>query len=321
MKDVLILDTSVASFNRGDDIIMACFYEEMAPILEPYFQLTLPTHVASFHAYQSKRNSRLVKRFRDARLKFVGGSNILLMDLMNLFPQWRINIFNYHPVKNSILVAAGASRSEKPNRYTNFLYQRVLSKEYHHSTRDQRTKTILENMGFKAINTGCVTTWKLTNEFCSDIPSEKAKEVIFTLTAYHADKKRDLQMIETLKKNYDKVHFWIQDKEDIHYLKSLMNIQDINIVSPTLEAYQSLLKTDIDYIGTRLHGGIYAMRHLCRTIIISIDERAAGMSQTCNLKTLKRSDMDILDSMINSEWTTQPNIDIASIEKWKKQFI
>ena len=51
MKNILLLDTAFASFNKGDDIIMECTRKELASLLEPNFELNLPTHVSAFHWY------------------------------------------------------------------------------------------------------------------------------------------------------------------------------------------------------------------------------------------------------------------------------
>ena len=52
MDNILILDTSVGSRNKGDDIIMECVYKELEFLKKKNFVLTLPTHVSSFHFYQ-----------------------------------------------------------------------------------------------------------------------------------------------------------------------------------------------------------------------------------------------------------------------------
>ena len=116
--------------------------------------------------------------------------------MLTHFPQWNINLFNYQPLKGSILVGVGAGKGSKVNTYTKILYSKVLSHRFIHSVRDERTKDILEDMGFKAINTGCASLWLLTPEFCKDIPTTKADEVVFTLT-HHA-------------KNFEKDHFLIK---------------------------------------------------------------------------------------------------------------
>ncbi|MGG0703355.1 polysaccharide pyruvyl transferase family protein [Bacillus paramobilis] len=320
MDNVLVLDTSVGSLNKGDDIIMKCVRYQLSDITKSAYILTLPTHVSPFHWYQVARGSHRVKLYSNAKYKFVGGSNLLTMDMLTHFPQWNINIFNYGPLKGSILVGVGAGKGNKINAYTKMLYKKVLSHEYIHSVRDERTKKFLEEMGLKALNTGCATMWSLTPEFCKEIPTEKSDSVIFTLTHHLKDLVKDQLLIDVLRRNYKDVYFWIQDASDFLYFESLSNTEDIKVVPPNIEAYEKVLNTDIDYIGTRLHGGIFAMRHKKRTIIISIDERARGMSETYNLNLIERADFDNLEKMINSKIITDVKVNFEVVDQWLKQF-
>ncbi|KWU54362.1 capsular biosynthesis protein [Bacillus mycoides] len=320
MENVLVLDTSVGSLNKGDDIIMKCVKHHLSDITKNAYVLTLPTHVSPFHWYQVARKSNRVKIYSDAKYKFVGGSNLLAMDMFTHFPQWNINIFNYGPLKGSILVGVGAGKGNKINPYTKMLYRKVLSHEYIHSVRDERTKKFLEEMGFKALNTGCATLWSFTHDFCRGIPSEKSESVVFTLTHHSKNREKDQLLIDTLNKSYGNVYFWIQDADDFEYLKTLEGIQDIKIIPPTIEAYEKILNTAVDYIGTRLHGGIFAMRHKKRAIIISIDERAKGMGETYNLNLIDREDLNNLEKMINSEFITDVQVNFDVVNQWLKQF-
>lgn len=320
MDNILMLDTSVGSLNKGDDIIMKCIREEMKDITKNAFMLTLPTHVSPFHWYQVARGSRRVKIYSDAKFKFVGGSNLLTMDMLTHFPQWNINLFNCGPLKDSILVGVGAGKGDKINRYTKMLYNKVLSHKYIHSVRDERTKVFLEEMGFKALNTGCATLWSLTPGLCEEIPTTKSDSVILTLTYHSKDSVKDQLLIDTLIKNYSSVYFWVQDAKDLDYLKTFNNTQNIKIVPPCLEDYEKILNTDVDYIGTRLHGGIFAMRHKRRSIIIAIDERARGMNETYNLNIIDRSELDNLEKMINSKITTDVNVNFDKVNIWLNQF-
>ncbi|MCS0788035.1 polysaccharide pyruvyl transferase family protein [Cytobacillus firmus] len=320
MEKMLLLDTSVGSLNKGDDIIMKCVRYQLSEITMRSYLLTLPTHVSPFHWYQVVRRSNRVKIYSEAKYKFVGGSNLLTTDMLTHFPQWNINIFNYAPLKGSILVGVGAGKGSKVNSYTRILYNRVLSHEYSHSVRDERTKRILNDMGFKSINTGCATMWSLTPEFCSEIPTKKSNSVIFTLTHHSKDLVYDQLLIDILNRNYEKVYFWIQDADDLNYLRKLKNTNNIKIVPPTIEDYEKILFTDIDYIGTRLHGGIYAMRHKKRSIIISIDERAQGMNETYNLNIINRSDLYNLEDMINSDILTDVKVNFNAVNRWLDQF-
>ncbi|MBE7101571.1 polysaccharide pyruvyl transferase family protein [Bacillus cereus] len=320
MDNVLVLDTSVGSLNKGDDIIMKCVRYQLSDITKNAYILTLPTQVSPFHWYQVARGSHRVKLYSDAKYKFVGGSNLLTMDMLTHFPQWNINMFNYGPLKGSILVGVGAGKGNKINAYTKMLYKKVLSHEYIHSVRDERTKKFLEEMGFKALNTGCATLWSLTPEFCKEIPTKKSDSVIFTLTHHSKDLVKDQLLIDVLRKNYKNIYFWIQDASDFLYFENLSNTENIKVVPPNIEAYEKVLNTDVDYIGTRLHGGIFAMRHKKRTIIISIDERARGMSETYNLNLIERADFDNLEKMINSKIITNVKVNFEVVDQWLKQF-
>ncbi|WP_134702548.1 polysaccharide pyruvyl transferase family protein [Ammoniphilus sp. YIM 78166] len=320
MDNVLLLDTSVGSLNKGDDIIMKCVKYQLSNITKHAYLLTLPTHVSPFHWYQVARGSDRVKIYSNAKYKFVGGSNLLTMDMLTHFPQWNINLFNYGPLKESILVGVGAGKGSKINAYTKLLYKRVLSHKYIHSVRDERTKGFLEEMGFKALNTGCATLWSLTPEFCKEIPTKKSESVIFTLTHHAQDIEKDQLLIDVMNRSYRNIYFWIQDAKDLKYFRALKNTQNIKIVPPSVDEYERILRTDIDYIGTRLHGGIFAMRHKKRSIIISIDERAQGMSETYNLNTIHRDDFDNLEQMIHSEIITDVNMNFETVNQWLSQF-
>lgn len=325
MNNVLILDTSIASFNKGDDIIMECTRKEIAPLLEKSFELTLPTHVSPFHWYQVWRNSNYVQQFINCKYKFVGGSNILIPNLLTHFPQWNINLFNYQPMKGCVMVGvgAGAGAEGKIDRYTKYVYQHLLNHEYYHSARDERSKVYMERLGLKAINTGCVTMWMFTPEFCKTIPSKKSDRVVFTLTKGSLPNQREKNqyIIDTLRHCYQEIYFWPQGIEDSGYFQSLDNIGDIKMLGASKQAYDDYLtNNDTDYVGTRLHGGVYAMRHRRRAIIIAIDERARAINAKNHLNCIDFNHLESLCDMIESEFNTEIEMDYNSINKWKKQF-
>lgn len=324
MENILLLDTSIASANRGDDIIMECVRKELDPIFHGNFVRTLPTHVSPFHWYQVWRNSYAVQRFANCHLKFVGGTNLLIPDLFTHYPQWNINLFNYQPLKGAVLVGvgAGAGAEEGSNWYTRYLYKKLLSSTYLHSVRDVRSLKYLESLGIAAINTGCITMWMLTPEFCASIPQRKADSVVFTLNHHHNIDKKDQDIINVLVRNYDDVFFWPQFLEDFDYLQNFKNIDNIHILQPTKEDYDRFLSDhDCDYVGTRLHGGIYAMRHRRRAIIISFDERARAINEDNHLNCVDKSQLEKLEEKINSEFATAVTMDFDAIARWKSQFI
>lgn len=322
METVVLMDTSIASLNKGDNIIVECIKKEMDYFTKDRFVLNLPTHISPFHSYQVWRNSNRLRIYKDCSRKFVCGSNLLVPNMMTHFPQWNVNIFNYGAVKDCILLGVGAGAGDKSNYYTKILYKKMLNKDIYHSVRDERTKIFLESIGIKAINTGCPTMWMLTPEFCKTIPTKKSNKVIFTLTARSEKDERDQRLIDILNKNYNNLYYWVQGIEDFEYLNKFNNIDRINIVKPTVTAYREILNMDdLDYIGTRLHAGIYAMRHKKRSIIIAIDERAREINKCNNLNCIDKDNIDDLEKMINKEIITRIKMPFDKIKKWKEQFI
>ena len=326
MKSILLLDTSVGSQNKGDDIIMECTRKELGFILKDNFEYTLPTHVSPFHWYQLFIDtvtgpSGRIQTYADCDLKFIGGTNILCKNLMNYYPQWNINWFNCKPLIGCIGVGVGAGAEEKTNWYTRKMYRRVLSHNYYHSARDQRTKEYIESLGLKAINTGCVTMWMLTPEFCKTIPVNKSRRVVFTLTAKDSWSREDQFIINTLVDNYNEVFFWPQGMFDYDYFHQFNNIDNVKVLQASKEAYHEFLTdNDTDYVGTRLHGGVYAMRHGRRAIIIAIDERAREINKMNHLNCLDLMDIQQLPGLINSEFETMVKMDFEEIDRWKSQF-
>lgn len=321
MKKIMLLDTSIGTSNVGDNIIMECVDRELAYVTERNFVYRMPTHLPAFHSYAVWRKSSVVKNYTNCDYKFVGGSNLLVKDLLTHYPQWNVNIFNYQPLAGCVLVGVGAGAGDSSNSYTKRVYQKMLSHEYYHSVRDERSKEYVESLGLKALNTGCVTMWALTPEFCAKIPMHKADNVVFTLTARGEADPRDQKMIDVLQENYEHVTVWLQGDRDEAYLRKFRNTDGIEIIPPHKAAYEKVLQREnIEYVGTRLHGGIYALRHQKRATIISIDERAASISADTGLITLSKDDVDGLASLVQGEIQTSLNIPFDRIAQWKAQF-
>lgn len=163
--------------------------------------------------------------------------------------------------------------------------------------------------------------WALTPEFCKQIPHKKAPSAIITLTALEEANPNEQTMIDIVVKNYDKVYCWIQGDRDLDYFNQFNNTESIELIPPNVKAYEEILNNcDVDYIGTRLHGGVYAMRHKKRAIIIAIDERAKEINASNNLNCLMINEMDKLEAMIQSEFETKIIMPFEEITRWKSQF-
>lgn len=327
METITLLDTAQGSTNKGDEIIMRCVEEEFHDLLSKHFVLKTPTHLVGNSFLQSiGRLPDSANAIYNSKYKFICGTNLLSDNMMHRSNQWNIDIFNCKYIHNSILVGVGSIVSKenyKLNWYTKKLYKNVLSREFVHSVRDDSAVSLLQQAGIKAVNTGCVTTWKLNEEFCSTIPIHKnSTDCIFTLTDYNRDIKKDIKMVQYIKSNYDRIYFWCQGIYDLDYLKSLMPIDNINIIPPSVDEYESILNNgQVDYIGTRLHAGIFALRHKCRSIIISIDERMSNIQKTFGGNVfLQRSNIDDLPDRINGKVVTNVSLREDMIKKFKSQF-
>lgn len=326
MKNIVLFDTSAASMNHGDEIIMESFLSANKDLLDGNFVTRFPTHAPCFNLHQQTRRNPRFRHIMGADYKFICGTNIISNKMYIPWPTWNINLFNSRCYENAVLVGAGVAAfpkdSDRVSPYSRLLFSRILSKEFKHSVRDERTKRIVEDIcgPGSAINTGCPTLWQLTQAHCREIPTSKARNVVFTLTDYSKRREADEYLIDVLLRNYETVYCWPQGTSDVAYLQTLKNHERVTVISPDVVSFSRLLlEQGIDYVGTRLHAGIYAMQHKVRSIILVVDNRAADMSETFNINTLLRDAPD-LEAKINTAFETDIRLDLDSIAQWKSQF-
>ncbi len=314
MNLIGLFDTAVGSRNLGDQIIMDAVRKELLEIFPDDFFVNMPTH-----DYISEESYKLLEATQH---QFVCGTNLLSSN-METYNQWKIKLDDTK-ISNAILMGVGWWQYQQdPDIYTQNLLKKVLSGNVLHSVRDQYTVKKLNSAGFyNVINTGCPTLWKFTPEHCKNIPVSKGQYAVMTITDYNQDRDNDKKMIETVIKNYEKVFIWIQGSRDKDYIDSITEDVSIEIISPTLEAYDAVLSSDhhIDYIGTRLHAGIRAMQHNRRAIIVSVDNRATEMGKNFNLNVIERTNLNSLENIINDEIITDVLLPHNEINLWKKQF-
>ncbi|HAH6336209.1 TPA: polysaccharide pyruvyl transferase family protein [Escherichia coli] len=313
---VNIFDTSIASLNVGDYIIMDAVTKQLSTISNLPQTVTLPTH-----DHFGREGRRLLSL---AKYSIVGGTN-LLSSHVTQYRQWRFRMTDLLFLKKCILMGVGWWQyQDKPDRVTKFILKHILHNEMLHSVRDSFTLKQLHSIGItNVINTGCPTMWDLTPEHCCNIPREKGRRVLFTLTDYNQDLSADALLINTLKRHYDEVLFWPQGSEDIHYMNTFStDIRNgLKILRPSLsELNANLMLKETDYVGTRLHAGIRALQLRARTIIIGVDNRAIEKAKDFNLPVLKRDAILGLENMIVEPLITQINMPWGNIEKWKDQF-
>lgn len=316
MKIVTIFDTSIATTNLGDQIILDSVKRELKEIFdEDTMFLNLPTHERV-----GRTAYKLMKR---SDFTIVAGTNLLTSKYRIVRSKpWKANILDSLFFKNVILMGTGWANYEgNISLLQKTFYKNALSKDNLHSVRDKFSEEKLKTAGFSNVtNTACPTMWRLTSEHCSDIPIKKAKNVVTTLTDYRKDVEKDKQMLEILLRNYENVYFWVQGSKDYEYIDELD--LPVKIISPSLESYDKILDSEesLDYIGTRLHAGIRALQKKRRSLIIGIDNRAKEKEKDFNLNVLDRNNLNRLESLIHSDIETNLTIDFEAIKEWKNQF-
>lgn len=318
-KNLGILDTSITSFNLGDSIIMESIYYHLNDTFEcnAYFT-TYPTHIS---INGNERNWLLKKEFL-----FVSGTNLLNGSMEN-YRSWRISKddLSYY-YKRCVLVGVGwGLYDEIITKETEFILKTILSDKVLHSVRDEYTKNKLNSIGINnVINTSCPTIWNINSESINNI---KSNDVVTTITDYDRDHNNDLKMLKLLKEHYNNVYIWIQSIHDLDYLEEINpnNELGLKFISPNLEAYRSFLNENnnsVDYLGTRLHAGIYAMQRGIRTLIIGIDNRALEIAKNINLNVVKRNEIENILPFLTQKEYILPELDIPKsiINQWKSQF-
>jgi len=314
MNDITIFDTAIASDNIGDEIIMDAVNKHLLEVFPSANFLHFPTHI--------ELNCAQLKIAQKSEKSFVGGTNLLCGNWL-LKPQWKVGLRELFYIKNPILLGVGWRFYQRPTDFLTKIYlKKLLSKKYIHSVRDAYTLARVQEMGIKnVINTACPTMWKLTPEHCAQIPSQKASSVMITVTAYRNAPEIDRKWLEIVLANYEQIYLFPQMMGDAQYVQNMKLGREIEVISPTLAAYDQILaRENLDYIGTRLHGGIRALQHGRRSLIIEVDNRATEIARDTNLPTVKRDDFAAVKHWIENDSPTIINLPLAEIARWKAQF-
>ena len=316
MKTISLLDTSITSYNLGNQIIMEAIYDIIEDLFPGDFLYRLPWegHVSrQAHAYM--RNSDYV---------FFGGTNSLSSHVL-LYKQMGLRLRDLIRFSDLTLLGMGWWQYQnKPDIYTSFFWRRLLSSKSIHSVRDDYTMRKLLSIGVSSVaNTCCPTTWKLTPEHCTQIPSQKARNVVMTLTDYSTSRDEDATLLRYLSTAYAKIYYWIQGVGDLKYIRSFGELTShIEIIPPNLTSYDGiLLNSELDYVGTRLHAGIRAIQHGKRALILEVDNRAKEMSRDIKLNTCSRSDYLAIKAFVEGAYSTDLIVPFGEIDRWKTQFV
>lgn len=310
----VILDTAMGSDNCGDQIIMEACMLQLRDKLDVSAMQHVPTH-----QFPSDFERMLLS---NSRMKILCGTNIL-SGHMGSYGLWKLGP-DVAPYRNTLLLGVGFDSAVLDfDDYTKRLFQTILSKEGIHSVRDSFSEKMLRDMGIQnVLNTGCPTMWRLTPEHCATIPTQKAKNVVCTLTDYCRDEENDRAMLDILLVSYQTVYFWLQGRDDLEYIRSLGYENKVMLVQPDLQSFDAVLEQpDLDYVGTRLHAGIRALNKGRRSLIVSIDNRAECIHADTGLPIIHRKDISKkLKQRIMEEVHSKITIPKSNISQWMEQF-
>lgn len=322
--NAVVFNTALGSTNRGDDIIFNSAKECLSDLLNNCYTMYFGTHVKNMSIFLL--NNIKVKFADKADYKFILGTNLLTANIFRSMGQWQLGILDRRIYKNSILMGVGTTKShQNMTHYTRLVYEQILRKDIAHSVRDAESKEFLSTIkDIHVINTGCPSLWKLTADVCEKIPTTKAPNAVITVSGHekHRNYAKDQILLDCVEKNYDRIYLWVQTSEDENYFNMLKHKKDVTMIY-SFKDYESVCKNGkVDYVGTRLHGGIYAMQCGARSIIVEIDHRAAGIRETNNINTIKRAELSSnkLEAMIHSVIKTEVHLKDREIKEWLSQF-
>lgn len=314
---IVTLDPAIGTENTGDLIIAQAVSDVVAEVFPSGFNRSVPTH--------DRLSPRALELIRESDYALVGGSNILSSTILGDH-QWRIQWSDVRHLGRLVLCGVGwRSYQDGPALSTKMLLRLVLHPTLVHSVRDGYSEMRLRQCGLpNVINTGCPTMWRLTPEHTQQIPTRKANRAVITLTHWRRDIAADRAFVALVLRAYDEVCFWPQMAVDLPYLRSLLPAHDlaaVRIVGPALSVFDALLsEPDVDYLGTRLHGGIRALRHRRRSLVLGVDNRALEIAKDTGLPVVARADGDAIRRWIASDAPTEITLPVANIARWKSQF-
>lgn len=308
-NDVLVYDTSLQSDNLGDDIIR--FYcERELKELGVNIVHHVPTHVAP-----SKEDEIFLQR---KCLKILEGTNIISPDL-NKRVWKRPKKLSF--TENLCLLGNGlACYNQQMNTYSRWFYRTMLQNDVIHSVRDSETEGKLKSIDIRnVVNTSCPTMWGLTEEHCRDIPKDKSRCVITSVTDYCENRSKDSYLIQELQKHYENVYIWLQGNKDFSYISELDVPQKVKFIKTLPQFHDIISNEDVEYIGTRLHAGIDVLNYKKRSLIVVVDDRARKIAQDTGLPVIERENLTLeLTEKIREKRSTEIRLPMDNIILWRE---
>jgi hypothetical protein len=314
MRHIHLIDTSNATDNVGDEIIVDSALKILGPLLADAY-----VSRSSGHDGLGEAGRRLVKT---ADMALLLGTNAL-SDKLRLGGNfmWRVGLADLPVLRNKVvLFGVGANRDFRPvSPLQKRFLSHVLSRDHLHAVRDTGGKRIVEAAGRQVANTSCHTLWG--DLPLRSIPPGIAPRVVLTLTRHKAHPS-DAVMLSTLLGLYPEVWFWPQQPRDLGYLRQLPGAERVQVLPANLAAYDAFLAAGpVDVVGTRLHGTIRGLQHGRRALVVEIDNRAREIGAETGLPTIARADItEHLATRLSGPLVPQLTLPKADIVRFLDQF-
>jgi len=312
MVRVCLLDTSLASLNLGDQIIV----DSCMPFISKNCEIVsvLPTH-----RLPNSEEYRAANTLGPDVMLFLG-TNVLSGNAFRL-KQWPVNrrLRNFIAGR-TVMMGVGwwSDQSSEFTSQTLKFYREIAMRGVPWSVRDLATLHKMESIGVEAVFTGCPTTWNLSN-FSTPVAGAK---IVSTLTSYRRNRKVDREWVKSLMSQCE-VFWWPQSVADTSYMVSI-GVPRERILSVDVRVLRHVLLNWAEgYLGTRLHAGILALQLGVPTAVIQVDNRTRELGQDQSIPTVLRDSEEIAKLLGNPKSgsifvpETQINSWLEQLRNWK----
>ena len=323
----MLLDPSVANFrgesslNLGDVIIRRAITRELGALFGPGQSFISQTT----HQPYGEEQYRLAN---GCSVRFVAGTNLLSSKKIKYTWYRQEHRFNwlFPRLKPVVLfgVGWGVGYPDWKDWRIKLFYHRNLHRRHLHSVRDSFSAQMLGAIGIKnVLQTSCPTLWPLEG-FVSN-PAQSPGDCLFTLTDYRRVPQRDDVLLQTLLRIFPGwLHFFPQGAKDVEYLESLpayaSHRERFALLPRAVDELERFLQLNehVIYVGTRLHGGVFAMQHGIKSLILAVDHRATEIAKDVGIPILTDSFASGIERWLEGSLAFGPiRLPLANIRKWR----
>lgn len=303
---ITVLDPAVENVNAGDEIISSAI--KRIPGLGEYETERITTH----------RPLRLAERriVSQSDLVVLGGTNAISSH-MERFRQWLVDPDLLLRIRGKLLLLGVGwwQYQDAPCAYTRWLLRNMCTDQLPHSVRDSYTATRLGEIGIRSLMTSCPTMWDLESE--KQRPLLSSPRAVITVTDYKHAPEVDSEWIRAVEANYSEVVAIGMGPGDAEYFSSL-HLNKTSWGGVGVAALDRAL-IDSDFIGTRLHAGVFAIQQGRPSLVLSVDNRAREIASDTNLHVVDRTDVRGLEESLRST-PSRITLPMTAISQWTSQF-